>query len=180
LFVRACRCHAGNPYLPALLEVCELVGGGELVITPWLEPVEERDAAELAANLGFATAAGTQPGSHAESFADRDQTPALRELRQILLQLVAEGERALPFFGGVDLHAANIRRDAHGQLKLIDPIFVAGREITAALHREPAAVARRLPPADLRAWLQIACFEHAEKDPEFQALRAIVLALDTS
>src|SRR5262249_40354542 len=111
LFVRACRRHAGNPYLPTVLDVCELVGGGELVITPGLEPVEEREAAELAAHLGFATAAGAKPGSHAESFAGREESPALRELRQFLLRLIAEGEHALPFFGGIDLHAANVRRD---------------------------------------------------------------------
>ena len=178
LFVHACGRHPGNPYLPALLELRELGGGAQLVITPWYEPVTEQDAAALAAWLGFARAGGAQPDPEDESPARREDAAALRELRLILHELVAEGKRRLPFFGGLDLRAANMRRDAGGQLKLIDPIFVAGRDMIAALHRDPGAVARRIPPADLRAWLQIACFEHAEHDSGFQALRAIVLALD--
>jgi hypothetical protein len=146
---------------------------------PWLEPVEVLVADELAARLGFAQSAQQRLGDArtdalaAEGAAD----PSLRELRAILDAMLEDG-RQLPFFGGIDMNPANVLCTPDGQLKLIDPIYVAGREIIAALQRDADAVARRIAPVELRAWLQIACFENAASDPDFQKLVAIVDALE--
>jgi len=176
LHLRHCQRHAGNPYLPSVLELRDFEGGGHLTVLPWLQASDQTAAYELGARLGFAANARAHFGAaRAQALELEGQgDPALREIRAILGQMIADGERELPFFGGVDLRPANILCTPQGQLQLIDTIFVAGREIIAALHRDPAAVARRIAPVHLRAWLQIACFEAAGADPAFQALRRIV------
>ncbi|HMI93791.1 MAG TPA: hypothetical protein VK509_20600, partial [Polyangiales bacterium] len=176
LHLSYCQRYAGNPYLPTVHQLRELEHGAHLVVLEWLEASDETAAYELGARLGFPDGARKRFGAtraHALEV-EGASDPALREIRTSLRQLIAEGERELPFFGGVDLRPANILRTAQGQLQLIDPIFVAGREIIAALRRDPAAVAQRIPPSSLRAWLQIACFEQAGSDPAFQALQRIV------
>jgi hypothetical protein len=176
LHLRYCQRYAGNPYLPRLLELSELDHGGYLVVLPWLEPSDETAAHELAARLGHSAGARKHLGAdraralELEGEADLE----LREIRAVVRRLVEDGARELPFFGGVDLRPANILRTASGQLQLVDPIFVAGREIIAALQRDPASVAQRIAPASLRAWLEIACFDAADADPAFQTLRRIV------
>lgn len=181
LFVSYCRRHAGNAYLPEVIEVVDLAQSGHLVLLPWLETVPPREADELAARLGFAGSARERLGeAHGQRLCDEGaRDPALSEIRSILRALLDEGARVLPFFGGIDLNPANVMRTAAGQLKLVDPIFVAGREIILNLRRDPAAVAQRIPPRELDAWLQIACFEHAADDPAYQALRIAVDALKT-
>jgi hypothetical protein len=180
LHLRACLAHAGNSYLPHVLSLRDLEHGGYLAVLPWLEASDELAALELGARLGFPSAAAREqlgtPRTHALELEGRED-PALREIRAILRSMVADGERELPFFGGVDLRPANILCTAQGQLQLCDPIFVAGRELIAALQRDPEAVARRIAPPQLRAFLQIACFETSGDDPEFHELRRIVEAL---
>jgi hypothetical protein len=181
LHLRACLAHAGNPYLPRVLSLRDLDHGGQLVVLPWLEASDELAAHELGARLGFPSAAAREQVGALRAQALQLQgegDPALGQIRAILRRMVEDGERELPFFGGVDLRPANILRTAQGQLQLCDPIFVAGRELIAALQRDPEAVARRIAPPQLRAFLQIACFEAADDDPTFRALRMIVEALD--
>jgi len=183
LHLRACLAHAGNPYLPRVLSLRDLDDGGHLAVLPWLEPLEGRDelaALELGARLGYSSvAAREQLGAPRVQALEREgqHDPALREIRAVLRRMVEDGERELPFFGGVDLRPANILRTEQGQLQLCDPIFVAGRELIAALQRDPEAVARRIAPPQLRAFLQIACFEAADGDPAFRELRRTVEAL---
>lgn len=180
LFLRCCERYAGDPFLPTLLEVRELLGGGYLSVTPWLDEVSEPEADELAARLGYPLKAHERLGAarvhQLEAEGARD--PALRDIRRILDELVANAQRSLPFFGGADLRAPNVRKTSEGQLQLIDPIFVAGREIIAALRRDAMAVAQRISVADLHAFLRLPCFEDAEHDPAFGELVEIVVGLD--
>jgi hypothetical protein len=180
LHLRACLAHAGNPYLPRVLSLRDLQNGGHLAVFPWLEASDELAAHALGAKLGYPSAAAREQLGAVRTQAlqlEGEGDPALREIRAVLRRMVEDGERELPFFGGVDLRPANILRTAEGQLQLCDPIFVAGRELIAALHRDPEAVARRIAPPQLRAFLQIACFETAADDPAFHELRRIVDAL---
>jgi hypothetical protein len=176
LYLRYCQRYAGNPYLPIIHELRDLEPYGHLVLLPWLEASDETAVHELGARLGFPkqVRSGLAAARSRTLEQEGERDPTLREIRAIMRELVAEAERELPFFGGVDLRPANVLRNPQGQLQLIDPIFVAGRELIAALQRDPHAVAQRIPPSSLRAWLQIACFEHGGHDPAFQALQRIV------
>jgi hypothetical protein len=180
LFLRYCQRHAGERFLPPVFEVRELLGGGHLAVMPWLDEVSEPEADELAARLGYPRKAHARLGAARvhELEAEGARDPALRDVRRILDELVAEGQRSLPFFGGTDLQAQNVRKTADGQLQLIDPIFVAGREIIAALRRDAMAVAQRISIADLHAFLKLPCFEGSEGDPAFGELVEIVVGLD--
>jgi hypothetical protein len=180
LFMRYCERHAGNAFLPSLHEVRDLLGGGHVSVMPWLEEVSDREADELAARLGYPRKARERLGARRVQALEMEgaQDPELREIRTILDELVSEGQRSLPFFGGADLRAPNVRKGSDGQLQLIDPVFVAGKEIIATLRRDAVAVARRIPVADLHAFLGLACFEDAASDPAFGELVEIVVGLD--
>ena len=57
-------------------------------------------------------------------------------------------------------------QDASGQLKLIDPYFVAGGvKLIPAMLEDIDAVARHYSPAELRAFLEIAAFEDEQDAP---------------
>jgi hypothetical protein len=180
LFLRCCERYAGNPFLPPLHEVRTLLGGGHVSVMPWLAEVTDREADELAARLGYPSKARERLGSMRVQALELEgsQDPALHDIRRILDELVSDARRTLPFFGGTDLRAPNVRKRSDGQLQLIDPIFVAGREIIAALRRDAHAVAQRIPVADLHAFLRLPCFEDAAADPTFTELVEIVIALD--
>ena len=180
LFMRYCARHAGNAFLPPLLEVRELLGGGHVSVMPWLDEVTDREADELAARLGYPRKARERLGARRVQALEMEgaQDPGMHDIRLILDELVADGQRRLPFFGGADLRAANVRKRSDGQVQLIDPIFVAGKEIIAALRRDAMAVAQRIPVADLHAFLRLPCFEDAGSEPAFAELVQIVIGLD--
>lgn len=66
------------------------------------------------------------------------QTAAIAATATLLREIVAECERALPFFGGIDANPANVMKDHRGNIVWIDPVNIAGKPFfDAILARHP-------------------------------------------
>ena len=76
--------------------------------------------------------------------------------------MVAE---AVNRWGGLDVRPGNVMQDASGQLKLIDPYFVAGKDLIQALLTDAPAVVRGYSVAELQGFLEIAAFEDERDAP---------------
>ena len=147
LHVRTCLAHPEAPWFQRIAWCSDLGPAGEIVVMERLFPADE---------------------AAAQAFCDRIQgdTPeALRPLRAILDAAVAEGERTLGWFGGLDVRPGNVMQDAEGRLKLMDPYFVAGKDLVPAILEDAANVARHYSKAQLQAFLEIAVFEEEEHAP---------------
>jgi len=146
LHVRTCLAHSEEPHFQRIAWRADL-GAGEIVVMERLEPADEARARALCDAIRG------------------DTPPALRPLRAILEDACAEGERSLGWFGGLDVRPGNVMQDARGQLKLMDPYFVAGKELVPAMLRDVANAARHYSKAQLAAFLEIAVFEEEEHAP---------------
>lgn len=147
LHVDACVAHPGEPHFQRILSRTTLAPAGEIVVMERLVPSDETRAQALCDLLLGDTPAELQP------------------LREILERTAAEGERSLGWFGGLDVRPGNTMQDASGQLKLMDPYFVAGKNLVPAMLEDIEAVAAWYSKAQLSAFLEIAVFEEEQHDP---------------
>lgn len=176
----AYRMHAENclarahPHLPRLDEIVPLAGDGYAVFMERLWPCEVARAESICAALGF-----PRDTDKAETAPDPIEVAALAAepeivaLRGILSELFARAA-ALPFFGGSDIRPGNLMCDRAGVIKIIDPIFVAGRNIVAAVEAGDGEALRKVSLANLEAFLTIPVFKPGA---ETEALRARLLAV---
>lgn len=178
LHAEHCVTHAGHPHLPRVDEIAPLVGDGYAVFMERLLPVEIGPAETFCAALGFprdTDKAQTTPDP--VEIAERAAQPSMKSLRAILDDLFARAA-ALPFFGGSDIRPGNLMQDAQGVIKVIDPIFVAGPKILAAIEQGDGPALRRLPLEKLLAFLTIPAFVRPPATPaEIEALRARLLSV---
>jgi len=176
-----CLLHAESPWLPRVHEVVPLAACGYVVYEELLGPADEAAVRELSVALD-APRRGDPAPSPAELERARERLAAdagLRELRWLLQRNCRQGAECLGFFGGTDLRPANVLADASGQLKLVDPYFVAGPKLLAALRDDPDAALAGYPVTQLAAFLEIAVFE-AERElpgPDLRHLRERVAQL---
>jgi len=123
-------CLAGPPnrWLPHMQAVLPLRGDGYVVMMERLFAADEAAAAAFCADLGIRNDSGYEVAV-SDGQADAD----LAALRERLLGLLAEGARRYRLWGGSDIRPGNVMADPHGQLKLVDPVFVRGKAIIAAI-----------------------------------------------
>ena len=152
------RCMAArNPYLPRIDAIAPVGALGRLVLMERLYAAPEPEAAALCAALvmqgdsGWRAPAGVDVAAPAAD-------PDVAALRRHILALDAEGARTLPFWGGLDVRPGNVMADAAGRLKLVDPVFVAGPKIIAAIEAADRAALAQLPPGALAAFFTIPPF----------------------
>ncbi|HEY5072700.1 MAG TPA: hypothetical protein VII63_11810 [Caulobacteraceae bacterium] len=160
LHAELCR-HSNNPYLQRVDAILPLGVCGHVVVMERLFSAREDRAAAFCVALGLANDVDWAPPANcdASAFAGQD----LAALRTLIGTLAAEGAASVPFWGGLDVRPGNVMADAAGQLKLVDPVFVAGRKIAAAILARDRQKLARLPPGALEAFLTIpACVGRAE------------------
>ena len=152
----AYRMHAelcqrvANPYLQRVDAILPLGALGHVVVMERLWPAPEDRAAAFCAALKPAGDSGWQApeGADAAEFA---ADAAVAALRTHVLDMVRRGE-SLPFWGGMDVRTGNVMADAAGQLKLVDPVFVAGRKIAEAIASRDREALLALPAGAVAAF----------------------------
>lgn len=148
--------RARNRYLQRVDAVLPLGEVGHVVVMERLHPAPEDRAGPFCAALAVSGDSGwTAPEGLDLRLYDDD--PELDALRAHLRGLVAAGER-LPFWGGLDVRPGNVMMGEGGGLKLVDPVFVAGRKIVAAIEARDRDALARLPPGALAAFFTIPVF----------------------
>jgi hypothetical protein len=152
------RCiGARNPYLPRIDAIAPVGALGRLVLMERLHPAPEPEAAALCAALVTAGDSGWRAPDGVD-VAALAADPDVAALRNHILALNEEGARTLPFWGGLDVRPGNVMADASGQLKLVDPVFIAGPKIIAAIEAHDRPALARLPPGALAAFFTIPPF----------------------
>lgn len=178
LHAENCIAHAGHPHLPRVDEIAPLAGEGYTVFMERLLPVEIGPAEAFCAALGFprdTDKAQTTPDP--ADVAALAAAPGVASLRALLDALFARAA-SLPFFGGSDIRPGNLMCDEAGTIKVIDPIFVAGPQILAAIEAGDAAALRTISRANLEAFLTIPAFARSPNAAaETEALRARLLSV---
>ncbi len=178
LHAENCIANAGHPHLPRIDTITPLAGDGYAVFMERLYPVEIGPAETFCAALGFprnTDKARTTPDP--AEVASLAAQPHVKSLSAILGDLFVRAG-ALPFFGGSDIRPGNLLQDARGTIKVIDPIFVAGPKILAAIEAGDGLALRAIPLEKLLAFLTIAAFQRPPGTPaETEALRARLLSV---
>lgn len=176
-----CLSHPELRWLPRVHEVRPLAACGYVVFLEALEPADPAAASELCGALGAVGHLGRPPTAReTERWRTRlEGDPSLQQLLALLERNRAMGEASIGFFGGLDIRPENVLADAAGQLKVVDPYFVAGPRLVEALRHDPELALRAYTPAQLAAFLEIAVFELERERPgaETRALRERVAAL---
>ncbi len=93
----------------------------------------------------------------AQLFCDRlSDDPALWSR---IAGLEAKGAERYPhLWGGLDIRPGNVLSDATGELKLIDPVFLAGEKVVDALRAVDRVSLSDLTRSEVEAFPDIACF----------------------
>jgi hypothetical protein len=167
LHVRTCVANPGVVHFQRIDWHCDLMPAGQIVVMERLWPADEAKASHLCCRLGSTKhlALEVQPRESEAWEAERRAEPQLQRLFDLLHATAAEGERTLGWFGGLDVRPDNVMQDASGQLKLVDPYFVAGPLLIPAMLEDIDAVARHYSRAELRGFLEIAAFEDERDAP---------------
>jgi hypothetical protein len=167
LHVRACLAHPEIGWSQRIDGHCPLAPAGEIVVMERLEPANEEAASLLCCRLGQTKHLEAEPSNdERERFeAERRADPALTALFDLLQETAAEGARLLGWFGGLDVRPGNVMQDRRGQLKLIDPYFVAGKDLIPAMLADIEDVANHYTREELRGFLEISVFEAEEEEP---------------
>lgn len=167
LHVQQCVDHSGNPYLQRIHHIDALGAVGSAVWMERLLPADEARACMFCLALGIGSASNPKWLAQASTTWPADDA-ALGQLRSLLAATLAIGAQTLPLWGGSDLQPKNVLMDRRGQLKLVDPFFVRGDDIVAALQQGNAAALAGYRAVELRAFLEIPVFTPG---PELDALR---------
>lgn len=164
LHAEACLAGPPNRWLPRVEAIAPLQGDGYVVVMERLWPAEEAAAADLCARLAIGNDCGYQTPAPVSADAD----PDLDDLRDRILGLMDEGARRYQLWGGSDIRPGNIMADAQGRLKLVDPLFLAGKKVVAAIVEGRADLLADFTQRQLEAFLTIPPFAPG---PETDALR---------
>ncbi|WP_344657356.1 hypothetical protein [Catenulispora subtropica] len=163
-FVELCRVCAGNPWLPKIELAAELEGGGSAVFLEYAAPAGPEVAEELA-----------------ERFRDGDGTgfdDEFQQVRDAAGKIDASYRAATPWWDGLDLNEAHVRRALDGRLILIDIFCMDGAALYGMILDDLAEVHRRMPRDRMRYVLEIPYIARESSPAEIAALRNAWSALD--
>ena len=153
-FVSLCERMAGNRWLPAIHRAVDLEGGGHLTVMELLTPrqVPDDDSADPVWSLTD----------------DADLGALRREVERVDLA----NRQQVAWWGGVEVKGEHFMTAEDGQLKLVDPFYVAGAVLFGAVLEDYAQFCSVLPPSRHRYMLQIPHFSEAYASDQLRALRA--------
>jgi hypothetical protein len=156
LHAELCR-SAPNRYLQRVDAILPLGALGHVVVMERLYLPPEDAAARLCAAIGLRGDTGWKPPDGLD-LGGLSADPHIVALRSRLSAAADQGAATLPFWGGYDIRPGNVMADAAGALKLVDPFFVAGPKIVAAIVARDRAALHRLPEGALAAFFTIPPF----------------------
>lgn len=157
---------AGPPHrwLPRVAAVLTLAGAAYAVLIERLFVPDPAIARAFCAALGLPSVndddmeEAVVPG-----LVDPDD-PDLAVLRRRLSAVASRGAARYPrLWGGSDVRPGNVLADAAGSPRLVDPFFLTGAGISAALRAGDRATLDELDPAEVEGYLRLPCF-HREHD----------------
>lgn len=161
LHARACLENTGQAHLPRVDAILPLKGLAYAVLMERLTAALDVEAKAFLARIGLDTP-------------ERPADDGLRAVKDIVQAVEAAGRARSPFWGGFDTNPSNVMRGRDGRLKLVDPVYVAGLKIMAALEAHDGAALRQLSDAQLLAFTQIPAVrrhgEEAQLRARFEAL----------
>lgn len=143
--------------VPELFDHRRLVGGGDVQVLEWLEPVPEEQA-------------------HAFHQAVVDHSPQVAELAAILRRVHDRARRELPWCGPLDHNPANVMRGLDGRLVVIDPYYANGPDLYATAQTDPDRVVARIPEAQRRFMTNIPLAESGPWSPAARESMRVALA----
>ncbi|TCC34755.1 hypothetical protein [Kribbella sindirgiensis] len=118
--------------VPRLFAHRRLVGGGDLQIMEWLEPVDADEAARFHRALAA-------------------REPEVAELADVVRRVHERGRREVPWFGPkLDDNPDNIMRNADGRLVAADLFGADGPRLYAAVVDDPQLVVTTIPEPERR------------------------------
>ena len=158
LHAEMCQAHS-NRYLQRVDRIDDLRDGGHVVFMERLWPASEVLAAAFCKAIGLGNQSGWAVAATDQAVAAYDGDQELAALRRIVAAARDEGAESLPFWGGLDIRPGNVMADAAGQLKLIDPLFVAGKSIIEAILAGQRERLAAIPRGSLAAFLTIPAFD---------------------
>jgi hypothetical protein len=173
---RAYRMHAElclvhpNRYLQRIFRIDALRDGGHVVYMQRLWPADPARAEAFCVALKLGNDSGYELAAEPDGLAAFEADADLDSLRALVGDASARGAAEIPFWGGSDIRPGNVMADAAGQLKLIDPLFVSGPTIIAAIQAGQRERLAAIPRAALAAFLTIPAFDDGA-EPLRQALR---------
>jgi hypothetical protein len=167
MFARACMGGPANRWLPKMIDIQPLLRDGYVVLMERLWPAEEAAASAFCAALGIANDTGHAPPIAGPAVAGDE--PDLAALRARIQELLVQGSARYLLWAGSDIREGSVMADAAGQLKLIDPVGVAGWKIVEALRSARADRLTDFSRTQLEDFLSIPYFGpgregRAEKD----------------
>jgi hypothetical protein len=177
LHVEHCLRYAGHPHLPLVHAVAPLTHDGYAVFMQRLHPCPTPRAAAFCAALGFPRDTGIEDGEEPPDANTVTTFAVSAGLRVVLEDLFARAS-ALPFFGGADIRPGNLMQDAAGVIKVIDPIYVAGRRIHAAIEAGDRPALEPVGKANLEAFLSIPVFTPGAETDALRAQLAVLFPDD--
>jgi hypothetical protein len=158
LHAETCLAHT-NRYLQRIDRIDDLKDGGHVVFMERLWPADEAKAAAFCVAVGLGNHSGYDLKAAPDAVEKYEDDADLAVLREIVRQAAGYGAANLPFWGGSDIRPGNVMAEAAGGLKLIDPLFVAGKAIVAAILAGERGRLAAIPRGSLAAFLTIPVFE---------------------
>lgn len=155
MFVEFCRAGTPNAFLPYIESMLPLARDGYVVVMARLFPADQEPAERFCRALSIANESGYSP-PQGEPMDDANGDIAA--LRERLRGLLAQGAKRFALWGGSDIRPGNILVDGSGQLKLIDPVFVRGKAIVAAIAGGKREALRDFSRSQLEDFLTIPVF----------------------
>lgn len=132
IFADDCIAGPKNRFLPRVAEIAPLRRNGYIVAMERLWPADDAVAGAFCAALGIRNESGFDPPVLGAVFTGvRD--PDFAALRARVKAMLAKGAARYRLWGGADIKESCAMRNAAGQLKLVDPLFIAGKKICAAI-----------------------------------------------
>ncbi|HEX4197929.1 MAG TPA: hypothetical protein VHZ26_10845 [Caulobacteraceae bacterium] len=156
MFAEACLAGPANRWLPRVDEVVPLRDDAYAVFMQRLWPAPEAEASAFCAALGIANDTGYAAPVAGPAVDAGD--PDLAVVRDRVRALMAEGAARYRLWAGSDIREGNVMVEAGGQLKLVDPIGVAGWKIVQALREGRADLLSDFSRRQLEDFLTIPFF----------------------
>lgn len=122
--------------VPQLFAHRRLVGGSDLQVMEWLEPVAEQDAVRM----------------H-RAVEEREESVA--ELVGIVRRIHERALRELPWCGPLDQNPSNVMRGSDGRLVVCDLFYADGPDLYATAAANPELLAERIPESERRFMTEI-------------------------
>jgi len=155
MFAQDCLDGPINRWLPRIDAIMPLARDGYVTVMERLWPADTARADAFCAALGIGNDSGYAP---ADGMFEDAGDPDLPLLAARIRALIASGAERYAVWGGSDIRAGNVMADRNGALKLVDPIFIAGKKIAEAIEKGDRGRLSGFTRSQIEDFLTIAVF----------------------